>query len=285
LSPKYYSQRQLRPYRGMLHVVDVGHALAYTVDGENWRARLRSREGSLWPVGSWTDADARFTPSDSAALMDAVNNRPPLPFRQADRTELWLLDHADGRPLALLQTRIGATVEGVPHPLWRPFVAGDADFEATCLHREATSNHAGSISHRDVLARHVNQAAGPRPVAHWFLRKADRSGCTLSMGRAAEGTSVDLPAHAFPEMLIAETWPDAEACALAREYHEWHAAALLTHLDLSVATRCRLEIAACRRPDKLLEIFRLIPEFVDRARLEIALVQARLMGTRATAEA
>ena len=284
MTPKYYSQRQLRPFRGMLHVVDVGHALAYTADGEHWRARLRSREGSVWPVGSWGDADRRFTPADSAALMDAVNKRPPLPFPQADWTELWLLDRADSQPLALLQTRIGTTVEEVPHPLWRPFVAGDADFEAACLQRDRTSKDAGSISHRDVLARYVNQAAGPRPVAHWFLRRPDRSGFPLISRDEPDRQPMILPARAFPEMLLSETWRDPEARALAREYHEWNAAALLTHLDLSVATRRRLEIAACRRPDKLLEIFRLIPEFIDRARLEIALVQARLMGTPVTVE-
>src|SRR5688572_548861 len=269
----------------MLHVVDVGHALAYTADGENWRARLRSREGNLWPVGSWADADTRFTPSDSAALMDAVNNRPPLPFPQADRTELWLLDRDARQPLALLQTRTGEAVEEVPYPLWRPLVAGDADFEAACLHRARMPSHAGAVSHRDVLAGHVNQAAGARPVAHWFLRKADGSGSTLRNGLAAHCERVSLPPNAFPEMLISEAWAGSEARALAREYHEWNAAALLTHLDLSVATRRRLEIAACRRPEKLLEVYRLIPEFVDRAKLEIALVQARLMRTRATMEA
>ena len=58
----------------------------------------------------------------------------------------------------------------------------------------------------------------------------------------------------------------------------WNAALLLTHLDLSRTTRRRLEVAACRRPDKLSEVFRLITEFVGRPLLEIALVQARLMA-------
>ncbi|MGQ0750622.1 MAG: hypothetical protein ACT4PS_08815 [Betaproteobacteria bacterium] len=286
MTPKYYSQRQLSPYRGMLHVVDVGHALAYTVDGENWRARLRSREGRLWPVGGWMDEAHRFSPADSATLMEALNGRPPLPFPQADRIELWLLDSKLGRPLALLQTRIapGAAVETPTDPVWRPFVAGDTDFLADCLH-QSRGGVAGSLSHRDVLARYVNDAARPHPAARWFARNENGSGEELTGPRArTDRAGTALPRDAFPEMLVSERWSDPTARALVGEYHDWHAAALLTHLDLTPGTRRRLEAAACRRPDKLLEVFRLIPQFIDRARLEVALVQARLMQSRATAE-
>lgn len=287
--PKYYSQRQLSPYRGMLHVVDVGHALAYTVDGEHWRARLRNREGRLWPVGGWLDAGHRFSPADSAALMEALNARPPLPFPQADRVELWLLDRIDGRPLALLQTR--TSLSGAEPPLdavWWPFLVGDAEFHAECLRTPDAARRDGAwpLPHRDVLARYVNDAARPHPAAQWFLRNEEGGGKGLQGLRVPHtllGRS--LVRQAFPEMLIAEEWPDATAAALAREYHDWHAAALLTHLDLAGETRRRLEVAACRRPEKLLEVFRLIPRFIDRDRLEVALVQARLMQTRATAEA
>ena len=281
MTPKYYSQRQLSPYRGMLHVVDVGHALAYTVDGENWRARLRSREGRLWPVGGWMDEAHRFSPTDSASLMDAVNGRPPLPFPQADRIELWLLDSEQDRPLALLQTRIvpGAAKEMPTDPVWRPFVAGDTDFQADCLYDAARSETAWRASHREVLARYVNDAARPHAVARWFARNPDGSGEELSDRRGAA-----LHKNAFPEMLVSERWSDPTARALVMEYHDWHAAALLTHLDLPSGTRNRLEAAACRRPDKLLEVFRLIPQFIERTRLEVALVQARLMQARATAD-
>lgn len=287
MTPKYYSQRQLSPYRGMLHVVDVGHALAYTVDGENWRARLRSREGRLWPVGGWMDEAHRFSPTDSASLLDAVNGRPPLPFPQADRIELWLLDSEQDRPLALLQTRIvpGAAKEMPTDPIWRPFVAGDTDFQADCLRDPARSGAAWSESHREVLARYVNDAARPHPVARWFTRNPDGSGEELNDRRArSHRAGAPLPKGAFPEMLVSERWSDPTARALVMEYHDWHAAALLTHLDLPSGTRNRLEAAACRRPDKLLEVFRLIPQFIERTRLEVALVQARLMQARATAE-
>jgi hypothetical protein len=289
LTPKYYSQRQLSPYRGMLHVVDVGHALAYTMDGEHWRARLRSREGRLWPVGGWMDDAHRFSPADSASLMDAVDRRPPLPFPQVDRVELWLLDKHAGVPLALLQTRNTVSAAEVPaDPAWRPFLAGDTDFHAECLcvPDAAHPGAAWPVPHRDVLAGYVNTAAGPCPAAQWFLRDSQGRGAALKGLRLDPGwQGRTLGKEAFPEMLVSERWSDATATALASEYHDWNAAALLTHLDLTSETRRRLEAAACRRPDKLLEVFRLIPRFVDRARLEIALVQARLMQARATAEA
>jgi hypothetical protein len=227
------------------------------------------------------DEAHRFSPADSASLMEAVNDRPPLPFPQADRIELWLLDRKQGAPLALLQTRIvpGAANETQASPLWCPFVAGDTDFRAECLHDARVSG----VSHRDVLARYVNDAARPHPVARWFVRAANGCGEEINNQRARRAGTV-LPKDAFPQMLVSERWPDPTARALVREYHDWHAAALLTHLDLTPGTRRRLEAAACRRPDKLLEVFRLIPQFIDRASLEVALVQARLMQSRLTAE-
>lgn len=281
MNARYYSQRQLSPYRGMLHVVDVGHALAYTVDGEHWRARLRTREGRLWPVGGWLDAAHRFSPADSAALMAAVNARPPLPFAQGDRVELWLLHGTEGRPLALLQTRTSVAAAEPPlDALWWPFLVGETDFHAEDLRAAEIprASAARPVPHRDLLARYVNDAARPYPAAQWFVRGAD-GGATglggLRLPQALLGRT--LPKEAFPELLISERWADATAAALARAYHDWHAAPLLTHLDLAAETRRRLEHAACRRPEKLLEVFRLIPCFIDRDCLEVALVQARLM--------
>jgi hypothetical protein len=286
---KYYSQRQLSPYRGMLHVVDVGHALAYTVDGERWRARLRSREGRLWPVGGWDESVRTFSPADSAALREAVNGRPPLPFPQIDHVELWLLDKISGRPLALLQTRNSApAAEPAVDAVWWPFLVGDTDFRAECLRGRdaARPDLAWPVPHRDVLARQVNEAARPHSLAQWFVRTPDGHGKGLKgLHLPAEFRGRILGKEVFPELLVEENWTDATASALVREYHDWNAAALLTHLDLTADTRRRLESAACRRPEKLLEVFRLIPEFVDRAKLDVALVQARLMLTHATVDA
>lgn len=281
-APRYYSQRQLSPYRGMLHVVDVGHALAYTVDGEQWRARLRNREGGLWPVGTWVDANLLFRVEGSAALLDAVNRRPPLPFAPADRVELWLLDRLTGRPLALLQSRRSvAAIEAPADITWRPFPMTESEFEAECLHGRdaARPGRAWHTPHGDVLARQVNEAARPYPAAQWFVRQPDGSAAGLGGVRVPQRfLGRILPREAFPELLVSEDWADGTQRALVCAYHDWVAARLLTHFGLSADTRARLERAACRRPEKLLEVSRLIPEFVDRPRIEIALVQARLMA-------
>jgi hypothetical protein len=273
----------------MLHVVDVGHALAYTVDGEQWRARMRSREGRLWPVGGWDETARTFSPGDSAALMEAVSSRPPLPFPQTDHVELWLLNKTSRRPLALLQTRNSAPVaESAIDAVWWPFLVGDTDFHAECLRgrNAARSGLAWPAPHRDVLARQVNDAARPYSLAQWFVRTPDGRGKGLKGSHLpADLRGRILNKEAFPELLVEESWSDPAAGALVREYHDWNAAALLTHLDLTADTRRRLETAACRRPEKLLEVFRLIPEFVDRAKLDIALVQARLMLTHAVVDA
>lgn len=281
MAAQYYSQRQFSPYRGMLHVVDVGHALAYTVDGEHWRVRLRSREGRLWPVGTWLDANMDFRLEGSAALLEAVENRPPLPFPQADRCELWLLRKATAKPLALLQARRSmAGSAPVTDCAWRPFLLEQADFRADCLRERDARRHgrAWPVPLRDVLEREVNNAARPLAAAQWFVRGQGGGGEGLDgMHIAANMRGRRLAKADFPELLIDENWTDEVACELAREYHDWNAALLLTHLDLADATRRRLETAACRRPEKLLEIFRLIPAFIDRAAIDVALVQARLM--------
>lgn len=280
MDAQYYSLRQLSPYRGMLHVVDVGHALAYTVDGDRWDARMRNRDGQLWPVGTWVGSNLLFDPEGSSALSAAVQERPQLPFPLADNTELWLLSKSDTAPLALLQTR--RTVPGIEDPgdcAWRPFLLEQADFHAQCLQtRDAhRPGQACPLPHREVLERQVNDAARPPAAAQWFVRQADGSGRGLGGSRLVPGMrGRKLDKASFPELLVDENWQHDIERQLVREYHEWNAALLLTHLDLSESTRRRLEIAACRRPGKLLEIFRLIPEFVDRAHLEVALVQARL---------
>lgn len=281
MAPQYYSQRQLSPYRGMLHVVDVGHALAYTVDGDHWRTRLRSREGMLWPVGTWLDANLEFRPEASAALRAAMENRPLLPFPQADRFELWLLGKASAKPLALLQSRRSmAGLEPAADCAWRPFLLEQADFRANCLRERDAPRHsrAWPVPHRDVVERQVNNAARPYASAQWFVRGQDGTGEGLGGTRVgAEMVGRVLPKGDFPELLVDENWSDGIDGELVREYHNWNAAMLLTHLDLCNATRRRLEIAACLRPEKLLEIYRLIPAFINRAVLEVALVQARLM--------
>lgn len=281
---RYYSQRRMVPYRGVIHVIDIGDAQAYTPDGLNWHARWNNPYGHYWPTGGcWVEATALENYPGATELKAAVQNRPPLPYPMADRLELWLLDKDRALPLALLQTRLADAPPGkVADPTWRPFLIEDNSFSARCLKsRDAARNaQAWPVPHRDVLQRQVNGAAQPFAMAQWFLRDAAGGGEGSSGFRLApELEGRRLARTDFPELLVREAWPSALEAELVREYHEWNAAQLLTHDNLSDATRARLEPAACARPEKLLEICRLIPRFIDRQAIEVALVAAKLMET------
>jgi hypothetical protein len=65
---------------------------------------------------------------------------------------------------------------------------------------------------------------------------------------------------------------------LVEDYHNWYAALLLAHQNLSHQTRARLEKAACKRPQSLLAAYALIPEILDEDAMEVALVSAKLMN-------
>ena len=89
-----YGIRRVSPYLGVIQVIDVGDARAYSTDGLRWRFRALADEDRLSGV----------LPGDGMPLSRAVRERPLLPFPMGDRFELWLLSKATGRPLALLRT-------------------------------------------------------------------------------------------------------------------------------------------------------------------------------------
>lgn len=283
MSAQYYAQRRMVPYRGVIHVVEVGDGQAYTIDGENWQARWSNPFGQpYFPGGGcWVEAATLENYPGAEGLVEAVRRRPPLPFPLRDSVELWLLDGVSHMPLALMQTRPEGTGPGtVVDSTWRPFRVEDNSFRAACLREQdaARDPRAWAVPHRDVLARQVNRAAQPHAIAQWFQRRADGSGEGLAGGLhvSYELQGRLLPPAAFPELLVREDWPEPLQAELARAYHAWNAPLLLCHDTLRDDTRAWLEKAACERPEVLLEVCRLIPKFVDRRAVEVALVAARL---------
>ncbi|MGA7802309.1 MAG: hypothetical protein WCC36_16040 [Gammaproteobacteria bacterium] len=268
----YYSLRRVNPYLGVIQIVDAGSVRAYSTDGRTWQAR-RVYDSERF----WSDA-AEATPSWSdigrAELQRALNERPSLPFPLGDRYELWLLDRSRGMPLALLKTcRWQRDVEEVNDPSWRPFLPGDSGFVAGEEARSGTGRY-----HQERLRTLVNYAARPMPAAQWFERHEDRSGTGQGgLHLDAEMAGRWLPPHAFPELLASEQWTDASDARLVRDFHDWHAALLLAHPNLCRATRVRLEEAACRRPERLLDSYPVLPLVIDREALKVAVVQARLI--------
>lgn len=282
MSP-YYGVRRLGPYLGVIQVIDVGDACAYSTNGRSWRIRQQTASGRFrWGVPHASEAgDDRVRITNAPQLVEALEHHPPVPFPIRDRYELWLLRHEDRRPLALLSTRYRAEeMETVLDPHWRAFPTTDTGFISPTLQvQESASSRRRHPSHRDQLESLVNMASRPMPAAQWFERQSDGSGVGKDGLRLQDGeVGRVLHSEDFPELLVSEEWPDIAMKGLIDDYHNWCAGSLLAHQNLSYQTRERLERAACQRPVGLLTAYPLIPEVLDQEAIEVALVSAKLMN-------
>jgi hypothetical protein len=278
-----YAIRQLSPYRGMLFVIEVEHALAHSSDGHVWQVHCKNPFSRYWPAGEWIEGEGGVLShcQHQTAILHALENHPPLPFPARDTLELWLLDKQHGLPLALLKTqREYSAPETVGDPTWYPFALTDTAFTAPSLTAADARRdpRAWPVPHRDVLSRLVNEAARPLPAAQWFRRGAHHSGVGLDAGLRLNPAWVGrtLSGADFPELPVRETWREAQHAALIRDYLNWIAPELLTQSGLRNSTRKRLETAAAEYPERLLKIYRVLPEVVDAPHLNALLVAARL---------
>ncbi|HHJ14579.1 MAG TPA: hypothetical protein ENJ79_09425 [Gammaproteobacteria bacterium] len=278
----YYGVRRLGPYLGVIQVIDVGDACAYSANGRSWRIRQQTASGRFrWGVARQGDPRDPVRIANAPGLVEALEQHPPVPFPIRDRYELWLLDAEARQPLALLATRYREQDMGeVRDPHWHAFPTLDTAFVSPTLSAWASAHpRRRHTPHRDELESRVNMASRPLPAAQWFERHADGSGTGLGGLRLAAGEAGRrLPADTFPELLVREQWADGLTRGLIRDYHDWCAGTLLAHQNLRRTTRQRLERAACKRPLPLLESWPLIPEVLDEEALRVALVSARLMN-------
>lgn len=287
MQPRFHAQRRVNPYRGVLEVVDMGEATAHSHDGVTWQLRADDGQGGLRPVGIWVAGQGlvQGRAHGIEALLAVLETDLPLPFACFDTWEHWLLDKESGLPLAILATALGSEPRPVGRePQWLPFVLRHAGFHAPSL---AHRDRAGAYpeAHRDILARMVNQAARPFAMTQWFQR--DRSGA----GVGDAGTRLPpawrgrrLPAEAFPPLLVRETWNSRLEQSVIADYHAALAPLLLLWPRLDDARRERLEVLACARPQWLARVHRLLPRVLDRARLNAALVAARLQAAQGITE-
>ncbi|KFI21486.1 hypothetical protein [Nitrosococcus oceani] len=272
---KYYTIRRLNPYLGVLQVIDAGKVRVYSSEGKTWRPRRVAGSERFWSETDIGGNGYDRAEVSKSALTKAIEHHPPLPFPAGDRLELWLLRKATGLPLALLNScHWEHDMAAVTDPAWRAFPPGATDFEVPGL--AATRG----ARHRDMLEWWINDAARPLPAAQWFQRDSNGAGTGL------DGLRIEpawrgriLPALAFPELLLDERWEREETTQLVQGYHDWHGALLLAHGNLPRNTRQRLEKAAQKRPDMLLESHLMLPEVLDSEALKVALVAARLMQT------
>lgn len=277
---EYYSLRRLSPYLGVVQVIDAGNACAYSTTGKKWQVRSVNAYGRYRLTGIWDDYENDTQTAGPGDIHAALRHHPEIPFPMRDHFELWLLRKETRQPLALLKTRRWEReITKVEDPSWFPFMLENNSFVAECLKPMEAARHpaAHPLRHRDVLERLVNGAARPLPAAQWFERRADGSGIGHGgMRLDAEMIGRELPRAAFPELLVDEHWDAPQDARLIEEYHDWNAAQLLAHQPLSRATRSRLERAACRQPQKLLDTYAMIPEVLDEEAMKVALVQARI---------
>ncbi|RRQ22020.1 hypothetical protein [Thiohalobacter thiocyanaticus] len=281
---QYYSIRRFCPYQGVIQVVDVGNARAYSTDGRHWQVRVQNAAGRLrWHATDCDAGDLASRETNADQLMQALNERPPIPFPLADRFELWLLHHESRLPLAIVKSRVTreeVEQDRITNPTWQPFLMSSNEFRSPAL-EAARGNPDARARHtraRDVLERQVNMAGRPLPVLQWFERLNDASGIGHG-GMRVEGALAGrhLPAEAFPELLVDPDWEQPLERDLVREYHEWNAPFLLAHQRLSENTRGWLETAARQRPETLLENYPMYPQVLDAEAMQVSLVSAKLI--------
>jgi hypothetical protein len=275
MAPRYYSLRRLSPYQGTVQVAECPGFRAMSADGTRWRVQFLNQRTRLSSYGVWrADGHGSLIETErTQPIISALRDRPTLPFALADRLELWLLDARDRLPLALLASTLsGRSTPAVTVPRWRAALAGDDGFHSPSL---GGVERESPIPHCAVLDRCVQRAAGPRPQAQWFQRGADGAGVGLpTSGLDAALANRGLGRVQFPELLLRSHWSGEREAELVRDYHEWHAASLLTHTDLDRGTRIALEQAACRQASKLFRVRYLLPEVVNEEMLRVAMVEA-----------
>jgi len=302
--PTYYALRRVNPYRGVVHTVDIGEASAHTFDGLIWHLRADDGYGWVRPVGVWEEGVGLKLgqPGGLGDILAALETRPSLPFPIVDSDELWLLDRESGLPLALLATqRGGIKAADQLDSEWYPFALSYTGFHSpTLAQRDAVARNPGD-AHRDFLARMVNQAARPHAMAQWFRRGQDGIGqgsgvvggsaalrirraenwCMTGLRLPYEWRSRVMHAEDFPELLVRETWNSRLEQSVISDYHRWLAPLLLLWPRLSQATRARLELEACEKPQWLARVYRLLPTMLNPAQIQAGLVAARLEQAQA----
>ncbi|MHB8534253.1 MAG: hypothetical protein ACYDBW_02270 [Sulfuricaulis sp.] len=276
---RYYSMRRLAPYQGTVQVTEMPGFRAISSDAVTWRVQFLNQRSRFISHAVWrADGSGNLIETHrTGELIEALQNHPPFPFPPADNLELWLLDAKQHRPLAIVASTLGhITPPRAMNTLWQSAFADDDGFTAPSLSMgagaEASTSH---IPHQEILIRCVQKAAGPLDRMQWFRRERDGSGAGLH-GNRLDGAHVGrkLEPDDFPELLLRETWENEREKNLVHDYHDWQAPRLLTHRDLSRATRDRLERAACRQAGKLYPLRHVLPEIINRDLLNVAFVEA-----------
>ncbi len=294
-----YSQRMLNHFRGLMSVVEIDDGDAVSIDGIHWIlyiedpalkdiAQIKDEINKLdIRYGSWSEksglkrapmlSTTDLVPIEAIgqhlvkALQRHVNQ---VPFPSLDRYELWMMQDNSDHPLALLDSTLDRPRrDSAECTEWRVSRLCRESFVSNSLVARGfnTDNHAEHV------ARIVNEAAGSRSRAQWFLRQEDGRGVPY---RAEEtlGEEYIQSAGTFPELLVSSRWSgaDAQSVILVDEFLHWQAPWLLLMPGLSDMTRAQLEPLACQQAEFVAAQHHLYPKVIDGDVLNAALVEAVL---------
>lgn len=272
---KAFSQRLMPPYSGQVQIAESDRARALTMDGENWEihfAYATNNETGQHSYRRATYVDHQKLiriPNLSPQELNGVDERiielagfvatASLPFPAADRFEYWLLDAADGSPLALIfSCTESSQMETYPsRPEWTALPAAVLPIEATPEEKDRCD---APVNYR--VESLITRRAGTNPVARWFERH-------------------DGEAEAFPPFMIREDWEDDEDRELCQRYIKRQSTRLLMLHNMSHEDRLRLEFAAREHIFEVERFFHLYPVIADEKLMNALRVQARLRGSEA----
>ena len=203
-----YSRRLLSPFIGVLQVAEMSEARALSLDGRNWEVQYaRVSEAQFRTHHSGVDPSLRFalvaTIEKSAlktrgghpfvasdTIRAAINqlcaalSAASLPFDAVDEHEYWLLDDADGAPLALLQSCVDLADRDLvpPHPSWVAMPAAQLAVPGT---EGSGATYVPPVNYR--LEQAVAHRAGSRPRATWQQRPWQHEATELAPLSVARG--------------------------------------------------------------------------------------------------
>lgn len=279
----YYSLRQWSPYQGTVQIVEVPGFRAVSRDGQRWQVQARNEGIRFFTYGTWSaDGSGNLIATDrTQALVDALENKPRLPFPAIDHLELWLLDQKQLLPLALLRSMPDTRRPFVTElPRWQSAYSSESEFVSSSILSRADDVDTQHIAHHEVLERFISVEAGAFPSAQWFRRQTDGSGLGLGTSNVpGELASRVLRSEEFPELLIREQWNEEMFAQLVADYHSWQAPDLLTHATLSTGARDFLERKAVGSAQRIYSLRNVLPRIINRDLVNAAFIEAMIRQT------
>lgn len=270
-----YSQRLLPPYSGCVQIADSERGRAQSFDGVSWEIHYMNRtttrkQGYALDRGYYRVAHFRnnhlkpyilpscLNSAEVAASIDELAEflaEAPVPFPAADIFEYWLLDGADGSPLALIFSCCEESQMSTypARASWTALPHSKMQIENTA---DEKARNEAPVNHR--FQNLVADRAGARPRAAWFRRDQNGSG------------------GIFPGFLVKEDWRNEADHELCQRYLQRKAPRLLMLQGLSRSDRERMEIAARRYAIEVDQYYPLYPEVNDQQRMTAIRVEARL---------